>query len=131
MNRDEIVRRLKDSQEINDQYDYLEGKLFGRRWAEEKAAAKELRRIADYIGRCDKENIPWYDPDCPGWQGPFGATDNFAIAARPSGKGNRAVVAEFWQDALDDRQDRIKDAAFLQGFGEGVVEVWNEVKDQL
>jgi hypothetical protein len=55
----------------------------------------------------------------------------FVYAARPRFKDDAEEAESFWEEALDDDAGRIADADFFHGFGDGVVEVWNEVKDAL
>jgi hypothetical protein len=131
MSTQEVVQRLKAAQEKEDQMERDEGKAAGRKWAERTATPKELRRVAEYIDRCEQDNTPWHDVDFPGWMAPFGATDYFVFAIRPQDKDDRDAPGQFWEEALGDDAHRIEDSDFLRGFGEGAVEVWNEVSAQL
>jgi hypothetical protein len=131
---DDVIARLKASEELEANEDYQEGLEAGREWARQIATAKELRRIAEYIERCDAgtgNKVNWWDVDHPGWMAPFGATDNFDFKARPSRDGDRDAPDEFWQEALGDLADRVNDADFFHGFGDGAVEVWDQVCDKL
>jgi hypothetical protein len=132
MSKSDVVKRLKALQEEGDQEEYEEGKDTGREWAERHAKPKELRRIADYIEECERRDADWWDIDSPAWNAPFGAVDYFAFAAWPSRKDERLGSESFWENALGpDNVHRLQDSDFFHGFGDGVVEVWDEVSDQL
>ena len=61
----------------------------------------------------------------------FRAADYLVFAIWPKLKDDRDAPASFWEKALGDDAERIKDGDFLRGFGEGAIEVWNEVSNEL
>jgi hypothetical protein len=107
--------------------DYKDGKHAGRDWAEQTATVKELRRLADY---CENTEGIWYELDRD-WLAPFGATDYFVFAVWPKCKDDRGAPPDFWEQALGDDAHRIQDEDFFHGFGDGAIEVWNEIRDEL
>jgi hypothetical protein len=134
MAKEDIVKRLKATQEAGADEEYQDGKQAGREWAEREATAKELKRISEYIEMMERQtgsHYNWWDVDYSGWMAPFGATDYFVVAGRPSRKEDRGAPEEFWEEALGDDKHRIEDADFFHGFGDGVAEVWNEVSHEL
>jgi hypothetical protein len=130
MNKNDIVKRLKAAR-ADDTEEYDDGKAEGRRWAAETAKPRELKRLAEYISRCDQDNLAWWDVDYSGWKAPFGAADYFVFALRPKCKDDRHALASFWEEALGGDADRIEDGDFLRGFGEGADEVWGDVAGEL
>jgi hypothetical protein len=129
---DEVIVRLKAAAELEKNEGYQAGFQAGQAWAREAATPKQLRRIAAHIDSCLTGSTDWWDVDSPNWQAPFGATDRFAIAARPEARRDPRVLTDFWEQALgEDDAGRARDADFLRGFGEGVIEVWEVVKDEL
>jgi hypothetical protein len=128
---DDVIVRLKAAAELEANEDYQSGMEAGRAWAREDASPKELRRLSDYIDTYAHERIDWWDIDHPGWPAPLGATGCFVEAVWPQRKDDRHAPGEFWEQALGDDADRVQDPDFFRGFGEGAVEVWEQVKDRL
>jgi hypothetical protein len=123
MSKEDVVKRLKAIQEQEEQTYYEDGKQAGREWAEETAFPKELRRLAAFIDQSDTDNWCWWDAD---------HVDVLVFAIWPNRKDDRAAVEEFWEQALGEGgRDQAEDSDFLHGFGDGAVEVWEEVKGQL
>ncbi len=131
---EEAVRRLRAAAELEANEDYQDGLQAGRDWAMEAATPKQLRRIADYLERDRRESpgIPWWDVDQHRRTGaPIGVAERFVAVARPGREADGGAAQEFWEEALGDDAPRVGDADFLRGFGEGAVEVWNQVRDRL
>lgn len=130
MSKKDIVKRLQAAKKLDAESDYEEGRAAGKVWAAEKGTPKELRRVANFVDAADRGNVDWWDVDYPGWNAPFGAVDNFAMSIDPTLRQSRAFD-DFWEELLGDDKGRISEADFLHGFGDGVTEVWEEVKDEL
>jgi hypothetical protein len=129
---DDVVARLKAAAELEANEDYQAGLEAGRQWAKEEATPKQLRRIGDYIDSyATNYSFSWWDIDFPGWNAPFGALDQFVFAVWPDRKEDREASDDFWRQALGDDAHRINDCDYFHGFGEGAVEVWNEVAHKL
>jgi hypothetical protein len=132
MQKQDIVKRLKATKD-NDTEDYEDGKAAGQQWAAEEATAKELERIARYIRRMEagqgSSHVAWWHVGAPQWR--VSPTHEFAYAAQPKYKDDPSAADDFWQAALGDDAERIEDPDFFHGFGDGVVEVWNEVQADL
>jgi hypothetical protein len=125
----DVIDRLKAAAELEANEDYQDGFKAGQAWAKQVARPKELKRIAEFVD--SNEGPEWWDVDYPGWLAPFGAVDYFVFAAWPSRQGDRDAPREFWEQALGEDVHRLEDADFFRGFGEGVVEVWDQVSDKL
>jgi hypothetical protein len=132
MSKTDVVKRLKALQGQGDEEEYKAGKDAGREWAERVAKPKELKRLAGYIEQFARNSVSWWDVDYPGWNAPWGATGSFVLAIWPSRENDRDAPDEFWETALgEDAKNRIDDADFFRGFGEGALEVWQEVEGEL
>jgi hypothetical protein len=126
----DVLKRLKATDVKDTADEYTDGKLAGRRWTERKATLKQLRRAVEYIDQAVRDNTPWYDVDFGGWNAPYGAADYFYQAVNP--REDPDAGREFWHDVLgEDGPDRIQDSDFFLGFGDGLCEVWNEVRAEL
>jgi hypothetical protein len=125
-----VLKRLKKSKECSDQKRRVEGQEAGRVWATKKAEEEELEWLADYAASrgyelhlvagalSAAEAAQWIfgemHPDAVDWQKamhPLGADSKFWAAIL----GDKAYLAK-------------KSLAFLKGFVDGAVEVWNEEK---
>jgi hypothetical protein len=121
MNKADILKRMQAAQEA-DTEDYEDGKAAGRAWAAESATPKELKRLAAHIEKCESHGSggEW-------WQ----LRGVLATAIRPKFKEVAEGMGAFWEELLGDEAHRAADADFLRGFGQGAVEVWDEVSDEL
>ena len=106
MNTEQVVERLRASYEETKSADQEEGHTTGVSWASETAEAAELMWL-DQDGSADALHV-WRVSDSP-----FEDYDN----------------SEFWEIAggLESRPP----LAYIEGFVEGAVEVWEKVKDQV
>jgi hypothetical protein len=130
-NMDDVVARLKAAAELEDKEEYQAGLEAGRTWAKEDATPKQLRRIADYVEKSDRSyDFCWYDSSL-NWNAPFGPLDHFAFVAWPDRKDDRSAADDFFEQALGDDAHRVQDDDFLHGFGDGVVEIWDQVRNKL
>jgi hypothetical protein len=130
---DDVIARLKAAAELEGNEEYQDGFKAGQEWAKKVARPKELKRIAKHIAEYTIDLVAgwWWDVDSPAWSAPFGAVDYFVFAAWPQRYDDRDAPKEFWEQALGDDAHRIDDADFFRGFGEGAVEIWEQVKDEL
>jgi hypothetical protein len=121
---EDVIQRLRVSKQRCQDEAYREGEECGRSWAEDTAEADQLERLErlkadsqDWDRIFEKDNSPAeglatvFDPDC--------------------GKG-RWTYEDDWKNILgDDGTSRIDQPAFVRGFAEGALSVWNEVKNKL
>ena len=131
---DDYLIRLRAAKELENKAEYQDGLNSGETWARTKASPKQLQRIARYIKASEELYTGyWYDINNPRWvAAEFGATDHFVVhAAWPDRRNDSSAPADFWKRALGDASDRVQDADFFHGFGDGVVEFWKQVADRL
>ena len=121
----DVVKRLRDSKARGQEAAKSEGFAAGQTWARDKAEAAELQAL---------ENA--YDP-VYGWG--FGSpgsaysdAEAFFFMISPESDRDRRAAEEFWETILGEQSARIAYSDdFVQGFAEGAMDVWDEVKDQL
>jgi hypothetical protein len=133
---EDVIARLKAAGELDDKDDYQAGFAAGERWAKQAARPKQLRRLEEYHAACAAEGSEWFDVNRPDWPAPWGATGRFALRMLGmdpdvADVADRRVARNFWRSALGTDAERINDANFFRGFGEGAEAVWQEVKDEL
>jgi hypothetical protein len=127
---DELAASLRADQEQDRKANRQEGRAAGLSYAKD-APFRELQGVAKYIALADRENSPWWDEDAYDWAN-LGAAINFTFAAWPEHKDDATAPRKFWEHALgDDNARRVEDPDFLRGFGDGVVEVWDQVIKKL
>jgi len=110
---EDVIKRLADSkkQELDD------GREEGRNWAMKEASYKDLKRLS----KLDFDEVA-----SPEW----GRTSAYVIAEHMSPEGWEDNPRDnFWYYQVDDHDD-VSDE-FAQGFYEGAMEVWGQVKDKL
>jgi hypothetical protein len=130
---DDVIARLRAAAKQEENEDYQDGLKAGRAWAMEDAKPKELRRIANYVEGSERDRVCWWDidGDTTSWDAPYGATDNFVMAIWPEAKNDDSLLTTFWEEALGEDAGRVEDAQFFHGFGDGVGEVWKQVRHKL
>ena len=128
----DVIARLKAAAELEANEEYQAGHEAGQRWAKEDATPKQLHRLTDHI-ESSRGSVSWWEIDYPGWNAPWGATGYFALTVMglDARNASRGDDEEFWERALGDEAERILDADFFHGFGDGAAEVWAQVKDKL
>jgi hypothetical protein len=123
---DDVVARMKAAEQLESKEDYKAGFDAGQAWAKETATPKELRRVEKYIDRVAAEpTVNWWELE--GTWGP----SFFVWVAWPDRKGDEDAAESFWEQALGDDAERIKDPDFLRGFGDGAMDIWAKVKRKL
>ena len=114
-----VIERLKAAKEMEDQQNAELGRQQGRKWAMQNAKPSELRRLEAARDPNDDWNIG--DSDTPHDWGD-------RLAAIVFGEYSRGA----FDDLIDDEFSNLNcDADFVNGFAEGCMEIWEEVKDEL
>jgi hypothetical protein len=54
-----------------------------------------------------------------------------AVLGKNRDEASRDDTDAFWEQALSDNSERIWDADFFHGFGEGAADLWEKVQDKL
>ena len=124
MSTDDVVVRLRASREKEESADSAAGRKAGVEWAQRRATAKQLEVL-------EKSQDPVHDWYFGVGSSAYSEAEQFYFLIAPDDKGDRSAACLFWDRELgDDALDKA-DAAFVQGFAEGAVEVWAEVSDKL
>jgi hypothetical protein len=109
--------------------DYRAGFQAGQEWAKNQADRDQLERLVDHVDGAVPESPWWESTGSDG--GGLDASDYLAFAAQTDSYDDDPDAAAFWKRALGEQAHRISDETFLRGFGEGAVEVWEQVRDKL
>jgi hypothetical protein len=130
---DDVIARLKAAAMLEVNKEYQAGLKAGRKWAKQTATPKELRRLSNYCAATEGDPFfaRWWDVDAVCWDKPSEATDYFVSRVCPDRRDDRRATEQFWWVALGDDALHVEDADFLHGFGDGAVEVWDQVRDKL
>jgi len=113
----EVIARLKASQEKSNAKFFAQGEIDGRKWSENWAEAIELKRLETALdsGYWDFEEE--------------GSGNLFCLLVKPGMRGDQRGIADFWADVTGERE--VPEPVYIQGFASGAMEVWNRVKDQI
>lgn len=123
---EDVVARLLATREESVERDEAEGKKLGRSWAMKTATMKELEALEDWA------KIKWNNRVIPEACGEL-ATLYMNIVGwndEKDGQPDTAVVEEWWRHEVNGRGYEPSEA-MLDGFMEGVIEIWREVQQRL
>lgn len=120
----DVITRLRASKRKTDDRSVVEGRAMGREWAGERAEAKELETLESTFSNSDS----WYDQNESSAYSP-GELLYFSIY--PEMEGDRAGAEAFWQAICGDDTSPMNSASFVNGFIEGALELWEEVKPNI
>ncbi|MCW8129381.1 MAG: hypothetical protein KIS92_03270 [Planctomycetota bacterium] len=118
----DIITRLRASKQENDMKKREGSRQDGRVWAEQDAEHAELEALAAAFS--DPENR-FEDNDHTA----YSAGERFFFAICPDQDGDREAANCFWESQIPDAQHLADNAAWVNGFIDGALEVWEEVKD--
>jgi len=124
-----VVDRLRASKRQQEAAGHAEGFGLGRQWAENKASPVELERLAE--ARESQSEDEWGSnfESCSTSEDRYGPGYVLFFTMNPD-EDNTAAV-DFWTNVLfDPHSNKPWEGAFVRGFAEGALEVWDEVKDQ-
>ena len=135
---DEVAERLRAGDELDRNIDYRDGWAAGERWARQEARPKQLRNLQQSMEESAQdpgagfETVAGHKPAGVGWHvylgmlGRRGAVTSF-VEVREI-----AVAADaFWNSVIGTDRNRIETASFGQGFVEGALSIWEQIKDQV
>jgi hypothetical protein len=125
----DVVNRLRalNAQEASEVYQT--GFEAGRKWAENSARPRELKRLSRWrhsqITSWDDE-WTWTDDD---QRSAYSRSEDFAFTIHPDRDGDRSVADEFWKNSVGLSEQ--PEGEYTRGFANGALAVWDEVKGQL
>lgn len=127
----QVVERLRASRVEASSEQRTDGHTVGVYWAQNKASASELERLASYRDSAG----PSWEQGLTGTHTAYGPGEHFnmAIASVSPDAWDRSDAVDFWEEVLgdDEYEARANDADFVIGFAMGALSVWDEVSDQL
>jgi len=124
----DVVARLKASRARNDDGAMKRGRQAGESWARHRAEYEELERLDVWTSSTDG----WVDeltPDEFGGSSPY----HFLVKTIRGEDCSDPEVHEFWNSATgqEPRSGDLDRPSFFEGFVDGALAVWEQVKDQV
>ena len=132
-NADNVIQRLTASKLRHEDEVRRIGCEMGKRWAERSAEFHQLKRLSDAR---DPVNDWYLDSGQTGLEADkelfYLILSEFGPDAGYGVREAEAEAAEFWDVAIGDGHEHLlTETAFVQGFAEGAMEVYNVVLDQI
>jgi len=122
------IERLRASKQQADARDAELGADVGREWAKGQAEADDLERLSGF--RRGIRDLEWDDFFCmPDGSSAYGPEEIVFFAMVGNDDNDRNAASDFWEMVTG--RDQTPRSAFVRGFVEGAVEIWDEVKDQI
>ncbi len=124
----EVINRLRASKQKPEDERYNEGREAGQEWARNQAEAAELIRLEklrEHSGASD-----WEAFFTTGEREAYGVPQHFVFQVFPEWDGSREASRDFWETQAGD-DNGYPDDAFVRGFAEGALEIWDQVKGEL
>jgi hypothetical protein len=118
---DAAVERLQKSRSENDSILIASGDEAGLKWARDDAEAVQLERL-------EKLDNAWYIGESP-----YTDAERLFFRINPENGGNPKAARAFW-NACDDRFEDMTENeiyAFLKGFIEGSMSLWELIKGRI
>jgi hypothetical protein len=114
----DVIQRLRASKQRYENEFFREGARIGAKWAKEQAEVRELRNLDRFYQSHRKES--------------FNA-DILAAAIRPESERGIGARDHFWRAVGADTAivREYENGDWLSGFAEGVLNVWDDVKDKI
>ena len=121
----DVIQRLRASKIEEDSAMTNEGRKAGYAWAKNHASAVQLRRLQELFDSSDQPETLFVTQGTSAYCG----AETLAFSVEPETEGDRTAARDFWEPILDGRE--LPEDRFVQGFAEGALALWNEVRDQL
>ena len=125
---EDIIQRLRASKIACENEDKNEGREAGKVWAKDRAEAAELRRLEEFIAKSsanDRDDEPFIIKGSCAYSG----AECFVKAISPDQDMDRDAAYDFWE--AEGFKDGSPADEYVQGFCDGALGVWVEVKDKL
>jgi hypothetical protein len=117
------MRALKGTGGIGDR---SRGREAGRNWAMNSADPRQLERLDELINGVDEDYFA-HDPEQK-----YPPTARFYYeVVEPDHVGRPRSVLDWWSKNLEGVGEELPPASDVQGFVEGAMEVWEQVRDEL
>ena len=124
---DDVIQRLRESRLKLEEADYHGGKSAGFEWAKNDAEAQDLIALDKFSMQCDD----WRNFFTTEGGDAFSAAERLVGGIRGEEYSLRDEADEFWSSVVDDDWERVVTDDWARGFADGVLELWNTVKDSL
>jgi hypothetical protein len=126
---EDVISRLRASKAKSDEQVSQESQKAGRQWAMRWAEATWLERLVEA-----REATADWD-----WGAMFNSELNWPhecaylmMTGTERGEADHSDVRAFWETAIGDDYGKYKDdPAYIEGFLEGAMDLWHEVKDRI
>jgi hypothetical protein len=126
---EDVITRLRASNRKGESEAKAAGREAGLLWASDEAEAEELERLERAWNENTNNSLGTFSTE---WDGAYGPEERFVFTIRPEDDTDRDAAAQFWTTVHgEDYADFTSRDGFVQGFFEGALEVWSEVKDKL
>jgi hypothetical protein len=129
MSKEDVIRRMKAAGVEESEQEKAEGVAAGRAWAEREATPGELRRLQRY---CDSIGNDWWQIIGRDDTSAYSPGELIYFGFHPGDDKDRDAAEAFWESAIGEGYEgRMTDGDFLDGFVDGALAVWSEVRDKL
>ena len=125
-NMRDVIVRMRALKRTGVSGDRSRGREAGTNWAKDFADPSQLERLDELINGVDEEYFA-HDPD----QESPPAERFYYEVVEPDHVGRALAALEWWRRNLRDSGDELPPASYIQGFAEGAMEVWEQVRDEL
>lgn len=125
-----VIQRLRASKLAGDSESTRLGHEAGQKWAKDRAEAHELERLDQFCQVAKsrgsvQELLHLQD-------GSYSPGEILYFAISPENDGERQSSKDFWEGYSDsEADDAALDVAFVAGFAEGAVAIWEQVESEL
>jgi hypothetical protein len=126
-----VIERFRASKERCDEMNYRLGRDAGEAFVMAEAEAEELEFLEGFLEDIRQSGCVLSDW-CNDHSSAYTAAQSLFFAIRPVHDGNRDAAAGFWESVTNcEHNGPVERPRFLEGFVDGAIEVWEEVKAQL
>jgi hypothetical protein len=121
----DVIQRLRASKRRAEDEESQQGYEDGRQWAEDRAEAEQLERLDDLVRGSDWDRF--FDGDSA-----YSWGDHLVWVMDADEHGGRYRTKEFWETVAGDNDYKLSsNEAYIRGFADGALSVWDAVKDKL
>jgi hypothetical protein len=126
---DDVIARLRESKRQDEGEAAKAGRAAGELWVRDLAEVAEIKRLKKmYEGVSPNDQWVLFDSSA---NDAYSAAEHLAFAVQPESDGDRKAAEDFWEMIIGDDTSIISDAAFMEGFFNGALELWEALESQL